>query len=336
MLSDKSHIAATTKPSQIASSGLGKRCWTTAWITSKCRPIWTGRGGVARARNVKPGLFKNEILGVADPLYTLLFEGLWLLADRDGKLEDRPVRIKGEVFAYRDGLDMEAMLDWLQTEGFIRRYVVAGKRYILVLEFKKHQNPHKNEVASEIPDPCSDEIGTTSEEIGSARADSLSSDSLIPEKAQAPARKRATSFDPREIEIPDWLPRELWVLWCNDRQDRKKPISKEGAKQQLAKLDGYRAAGHSPRSVIEHSIAGGYQGLFAPALQKGQSAPEPREWFESKSGLEQKARELGLDPHRIDEQWPEFRKRVMTAVKDLSGPPLTLDQLSAMAERRAA
>lgn len=76
---------------------------------------------MARARNIKPGLFKNEILGVADPLYTLLFEGLWLLADRDGRLEDRPLRIKAEIFPYREGLDMSAMLDWLQANGFIVR-----------------------------------------------------------------------------------------------------------------------------------------------------------------------------------------------------------------------
>ena len=131
---------------------------------------------MARARNIKPGFFKNEILGVADPLLSLLFEGLWVLADRDGKLEDRPLRIKGEVFPYREGLDMEAMLNWLQAEGFIRRYQVDSKKYILVLEFVKHQNPHKNETESEIPDP--EEIGTTSEIIGSTRADSLSSDSL--------------------------------------------------------------------------------------------------------------------------------------------------------------
>jgi hypothetical protein len=142
---------------------------------------------MARARNIKPGLFKNEILGVADPLYTLLFEGLWLLADRDGKLEDRPLRVKAEVFPYRDA-NVEDGLNWLHANGFIRRYVVAGKPYILILEFKKHQNPHKNETASEFPDPTTEEIGTSTEKIGSepdkpgsARADSLSTDSLIPD-----------------------------------------------------------------------------------------------------------------------------------------------------------
>ena len=99
---------------------------------------------MARARNIKPGFFKNEILGVADPLYSLLFEGLWVLADRSGRLEDRPLRIKGEVFPYREGLNVDAMLTWLESNGFIRRYTAQGKKCILVLEFVKHQNPHKN------------------------------------------------------------------------------------------------------------------------------------------------------------------------------------------------
>lgn len=141
---------------------------------------------MARARNIKPGFFKNEILGVADPLYSLLFEGLWVLADRSGRLEDRPLRIKGEVFPYRDGLNVDAMLNWLESNGFIRRYTAQGKKCILVLEFVKHQNPHKNESESELPAPEDDgakpeEIGSTSEFIGSTPADSLSSDSLIPD-----------------------------------------------------------------------------------------------------------------------------------------------------------
>lgn len=107
---------------------------------------------MARARNVKPGLFKNEILGVADPLYTLLFEGLWLLADREGRLEDRPVRIKGELFPYRDGLDVNAMLNWLEQNGFIRRYSSNGLALIQIIAFAKHQTPHGTEKDSELPD----------------------------------------------------------------------------------------------------------------------------------------------------------------------------------------
>jgi len=131
---------------------------------------------MARARNIKPGFFKNEVLGVADPLYSLLFEGLWVLADREGRLEDRPLRIKGEVFPYRDGLNVDAMLNWLESNGFIQRYTAQGKKCILVLEFVKHQNPHKNEAESELPAPSTgcakpEEIGTTSEIIGSTRAE---------------------------------------------------------------------------------------------------------------------------------------------------------------------
>ena len=51
---------------------------------------------MARARNIKPGFFLNEELGVLPPLVRILFAGLWCIADRDGRLEDRPKRIKME------------------------------------------------------------------------------------------------------------------------------------------------------------------------------------------------------------------------------------------------
>lgn len=142
---------------------------------------------MARARNIKPALFTNEILGVGHPLCTLLFQGLWLLADKEGRLEDRPMRIKAEIFPYREA-DVDAMLHWLAHKGFVVRYTAIGKDFIEVVNFTKHQNPHKNEKDSEIPsisEGCitSDFLGTRSENIGTTRADSLSSDSdlLIPD-----------------------------------------------------------------------------------------------------------------------------------------------------------
>lgn len=108
---------------------------------------------MARARNIKPSLFKNEILGEADPLLTILFEGLWCLADREGRLEDRPKRIKAEIFPYRELPNFNGYLTELERLEFILRYEVDNVRYIQVKNFKKHQSPHKTEKPSVIPEP---------------------------------------------------------------------------------------------------------------------------------------------------------------------------------------
>jgi hypothetical protein len=107
---------------------------------------------MARARNIKPGFFKNEILADLPCETRLLFIGLWTLADREGRLEDRPKRIKAELFAF-DDFEVEPMLDRLRTDGFVLRYEVDGKRYIEITNFVKHQDPHYKEKASEIPPP---------------------------------------------------------------------------------------------------------------------------------------------------------------------------------------
>jgi hypothetical protein len=135
-----------------------------------------------RARNIKPAFFKNEEL-VELPFETrLAFIGLWTLADREGRLEDRPKRIKMELFP-ADNVDVDAALSELQAAGFILRYVVDDTAYIQVLNFSKHQNPHKNEAPSSIPAPCEHGASTVQapEGHGSARADSLNPDSLIPD-----------------------------------------------------------------------------------------------------------------------------------------------------------
>jgi hypothetical protein len=133
-----------------------------------------------RSRNIKPGIFKNEILGVADPIYTLTFQGLWLLADREGRLEDRPMRIRGELFPYRN-VDMDLVLAWLSDNGFVRRYSVAGNSYLQINRFHKHQNPHKTEKPSVIPASSREVTVAVPLTNGSRPADSLIPDSLIPE-----------------------------------------------------------------------------------------------------------------------------------------------------------
>lgn len=108
---------------------------------------------MARSRNIKPGLFTNELLGTADPYLTILFEGLWCEADREGRLEDRPLKINARIFPYRGFTPkkIEALLSELVEFGFIRRYRVAEVGIIQVVNFVEHQSPHSTEKESKLP-----------------------------------------------------------------------------------------------------------------------------------------------------------------------------------------
>ena len=103
-----------------------------------------------RARNIKPGFFGNEEIAELPPETRLLFIGLWLMADREGRLEDRPRRIKMHVFP-ADSYDVDPMLTSLHNAGLIVRYEVAGENYIEIPKFLEHQRPHHQEKQSVIP-----------------------------------------------------------------------------------------------------------------------------------------------------------------------------------------
>lgn len=105
-----------------------------------------------RARNLKPGFFKNEYLAELEPLARILFAGLWCMADREGRLEYRPKRIKAEVLPY-DNCNIEKLLRQLHDRGFIICYPENPVQYIAILNFKKHQNCHVREAESTIPAP---------------------------------------------------------------------------------------------------------------------------------------------------------------------------------------
>lgn len=172
---------------------------------------------MARSRNIKPGFFTNDLLAELEPLARLLFIGLWCHADREGRMHDRPKKIKAEILPY-DDCDADKLLNDLMLLGFIIRYDSDGSRLIQVQNFTKHQNPHIKEPASEIPAPCQHSTSTVqeSDKNSSGPADSLN---LIPDpgflipdsptpKPGAPAPKKARNEYPPEFE-------EAWNAYPN-------------------------------------------------------------------------------------------------------------------------
>jgi len=193
-----------------------------------------------RARTLKYEFFRNESLGYMPPHARLLFAGLWCLADREGRLEDRPGRIKGYLFGCDNDVTpdiVDSFLALLDDADLIRRYHVDGVGYISIVKWSTHQHPHPREVASVIPPPTKDRSrhghGKTSamnghdpgkaEDMPSPSLSSLSSLSSMP-SGLTPLRSTLTPehrVEPREkktsrgARLPDdWRLPMPWGEWA--------------------------------------------------------------------------------------------------------------------------
>jgi hypothetical protein len=199
---------------------------------------------MARARNIKPGFFQNERLADLPPITRLLFIGLWTIADYRGCVEWRPKRIKIQLLPY-DECDMEQAANDLAAAGFILRYSLPNNigssseaHFIKIVNFEKHQNPHKQErsAGSELPDwspPQVVEIGAVDElpnnigsqpEVNVPLTDSLL---LIPDSPNGVANqneKPPSLPASLESEINTWLDALAPLTGARNRKTMADPL----------------------------------------------------------------------------------------------------------------
>lgn len=245
---------------------------------------------MARARNIKPAFFTNELLGTEDPMVSLTFVGLWCLADKVGILEDRPLRIKAELFPYRESLDVNGYLTVLARLGFIVRYENDGRRFIQVCNFRKHQSPHNTEKGKGFPfsnDPKSLILGDNGYESVKQRCvdgeitEPKRPDSLIPDSLNVD-----TGFtdSPQENEKPE-KPEPAKTLkasdlinlgvneqhakdWLAVRKQKKAPLTPtamEATKREAEK------AGLSIADAVQMAAEQGWAGFKADWVEGGKA-----------------------------------------------------------------
>jgi len=227
---------------------------------------------MARARNIKPAFWRNEAL-VELPFQTrLLFIGLWNIADRDGRLENRPKKIKMEIFP-GDDVDVSLEITRLSEAGLVMVYRAKSVDCIEVINFKKHQNPHHREPSSELPPPdndakkaaqpvdnkeASESPGLASGEPQPSRADSLllipDPGYLIPDSIELPCASDAARPDeskPAELYSEDF--NQFWKAYPSKKNKKtaalkfrklRKTNSSPGFLAQLIEDVECRARGH--------------------------------------------------------------------------------------------
>jgi hypothetical protein len=185
---------------------------------------------------------ENEDLAELAPITRLLFIYLWMLADREGRLEDRPKKIKAKALAYDDGVDVDVLLNELQAGDFIARYEVDGGKYIQITNFSKHQKPHSNEVASDLPawseelstkvqssfDQASKDCEPIEEALGPCISDSLIdrltdpglTDSLIPAETRLPPTASEAAPKKSQAVKPAVPTSETWSAYATAYEAR--------------------------------------------------------------------------------------------------------------------
>lgn len=207
---------------------------------------------MARARNIKPSFFTNDDLSELNPLARLLFIGMWTISDYKGCFEYKPKRLKVQLLPY-DDCNIEQLVNDLDKSGFISIYSVQGQKYIKILNFTKHQNPHKNERegGSPIPDLDQDDsktclntsgladIENNRDQNGTDRADSLN---LIPDSLNLIPDNRDSRFDLSLNDVNTKL-----------QMGGLKPISQEDLQSLLVKLQS--SYGHKTQ-MVKNQILG--------------------------------------------------------------------------------
>lgn len=124
-----------------------------------------------RIRSIKPEIHTDEELWDAEqetrlPLFRA-FVGLWNYADREGRFEWRPRRLKAYILPHWEG-DFSRVLDALTTRGWLVKYTCQTKKsppqngapgdpseklYGAVRNFRKHQQINGKELPSSLPAP---------------------------------------------------------------------------------------------------------------------------------------------------------------------------------------
>ena len=250
---------------------------------------------MARARNIKPSLFKNELLGTMDPLITVLFISLWTLADKQGRLEDRPLRVRAETFPYRENIDINGYLTELERTGFIQRYSVSGQAIIQVVNFSKHQSPHNTEKDSVLPSFPEGDHGVkvitvispldTVDLTKAKRPDSLIPDSLIPEKIHTHLSMLLNAGVENQI-AKDWL---------SIRKIKRLPLTLTAFNAISKKIT---AAGLTMNAGIKICVEQGWAGFSADWLT---TVPELKlsgphvNWYDTEEATHERARREGVE-----------------------------------------
>jgi hypothetical protein len=153
----------------------------------------------------------------------------------------------------------------LVESGHIKKAMVQGRPGFRLLMDRNSVPADRNHIPQEgndVPDAdaAKPETGSSPPETGSGGQEPYSSEPVT----ESGRNKDSPPMPPRgdgDIEIPPWLPPEIWKIYC-DHRGRKFPAAAK--RLTIDQLDRWRQDGHDPTEILSNSIMNGWKGIFEP------------------------------------------------------------------------
>ena len=224
-----------------------------------------------RIRSIKPEFWESESLGRVSREARLLFIGLFSCCDDHGRARASSRLLASRLFPYDDDAlkKLPTWIEELEKERCIRLYKVNGESFLDIPKWLNHQKIDKPS-ASKLPS-----FDSSREDSRGLEKNGLGSGSREKEQGkeqEAPPSPWDVGFG---VELPNSFQTENCLqavkLWLQYKSERKEGYKKIGLTASLTKWSKEFTAAEFP-SVVEHSIASGWKGIF-PKSNQQQSLP---------------------------------------------------------------
>lgn len=156
-----------------------------------------------KTRLVRPDFFSDDRIAKCGPFGLHLYLGLMCLTDRDGRLEDRPIKIKAQLFPFFE-VNVDEILDFLASAKLIVRYEVASAKLIEVIDFSKYQQVYQKEKSEGYPAP-SEATAKLGLSLGQACDKLLYNNNIDISNNTSTTKPTSKSMRPREPERAEFV-----------------------------------------------------------------------------------------------------------------------------------